>query len=233
MSMQTVQAVQSFVTYVAGDCVTVSAGQMVSLPKDKVGELVAGGLVLPPGKSAPETKSEPVTCGRVVSDLVPDPEDITDAEKVGTDDPVTGRRHVDPSIARARAAAKAEGAPHDTTKVNPLTDAEQKGKVNDPEGEGVTKPSQEGQAAKGAHTTGAQDSSSGPPPASRPVRTGQRTAKKPPRKSGSAGPKREQDDEQDDVATVGKQEPTVTPSGPNRDEPVADHPSPGTVDQPK
>lgn len=236
----TYQATRSFATYVAGDCVSVAGGQMVNLPTERGEELLAAGYVVA-GSKATTKENAKVAPGRVVSDLVPDPTDITDAEKLGVRDPVTGRAYEDPSTRRAREDARdagdtivqadSAGETHEGEK-NETTDANQEPVVNDPEGT-HTDPADDGEAAKGSATTGKRDVSKGPKAASKPIKTGQTTAKRKPRASGQGkvGAK-DPDITAEDRSTVGDTPPTVEPTGPNRDEPNAEHPSPGTVDTP-
>lgn len=222
MSMVTVTATREFATYVHGDCVSVAKGQTFVVPKDKADELAAAGFVTM-GAKAPETK-DATRLSRVVSDVVPDPDDITDDEAQNVADVEKGRAAVDPSIARAR---------------------EQAGK----EQGGTTDPADEGEAAKGSFTTGKRDVSKGPRPASKPKRTGQATAKRKPRGTGKGPVAKDTPESQDpdgvgvkeDVSTVGKSGPTVKHDGPKDDPaagtegqtgPAVADPSPGTVKKP-
>jgi hypothetical protein len=226
------QATRSFVTYVAGDVVSLSGGQMVAMTEGQAADLLAAGYLVPEAEAATPV---PTGLSRIISDVVPDPDDITEAEKRGTSDVRSGRDYVDPSIRAARAAAEdgvtkqADSAGETHGDVNEASDAEQNPVEHDPEGT-HTNPKDDGTAAKGSATTGKQDISKGPKPASKPVKTGQTTAKRPPKATGrgKVGGK-DPDIEAEDVSTVGANEPTVEPTGPNRDEPEAQHPSPGTT----
>ena len=231
----TVQATQSFATYVDGDCLSVAGGQMVVLPKANADALEKGGLVvsLENGGHAEDPRGV-ARPGRVVSDVVPDPVDATEWERTTTSDPSKGRVGVDAGVLRARKAAEDE-------KVDGRTEA-QKGQPDIPVEEvgEHTDPAKDGEAAKGSYTTGKEDVSKGSKPASKPIKTGQTTAKRKPRASGSGPvadpdkPIEEQDPDlkEDDRSTVDDKAPVIEPTGPNRDEPTAPDPSPGTVKKP-
>lgn len=232
--MTEVYATQNFTTLIAGSVVSGTAGQPVLLPEDRVDEFVAGGMVSRKAPKAPETKAAGHM--RIVSDAVPDPEDATALEKATTDDPETGRSHVDPAVIRERERLErlsrdeqrgADAVDADDIVAQPDVPTEQVGEHTDP--------TKDGEAAKGSRTTGRDDVSTGSNPASKPVKTGQTTAHKKPRKTAAGKPSKTsgQDPEKDDPdrkepdkSTVGDKAPTVKPTATDV------HPSPGTVAQP-
>lgn len=261
MSMVTVQATQAFSTYIAGDCVSVMANQMVVLPKDTADQLAKAGLVLPPGRSAPEHK-EALKPSRVVSDAVPDPDDATEDEMASTDDAAKGRKRVDPSIARARKVEKELGARGDKQRPayesgeGPVSEPDAPAREKDPDGLGAgpegahTDPDDDGTAAKGSYTTGKEDLSKGPKPASKPIESGQGHDTRKPKATGRGKVAKEGKPESEDpdgegapdpIETVGEKEEHFDHTGPKDDPaagtegkkgPAVDHPSPGTVEKP-
>lgn len=240
MSMTEVYATQNFTSVIAGSVVSGTAGQPVLLPSDVVDDFVNGGMVTRSQPKAPENKAAGHM--RIVSDAVPDPEDATPMEKMTTDDPSTGRSHVDPAVIAERDRLKRlsrderrgdDALDPDDIVHQPDVGTEQVGAHTDP--------AKDGEAAKGALTTGEQDVSKGSKPASKPAKTGQTTAHKKPRKtaagkvsktSGQDPDKDDPDRNEPDRSTVGDKPPVVEPTGPNRDEPTATDPSPGTVKEP-
>jgi hypothetical protein len=207
--MVEVIAAQSFATYIAGDLVSAVGGKPVRLPKDRVKDLQKAGLVLAEGEEPEAVRNEAVPSARILSDLMPNPDDITaEEELLLRQDPSLRSKVVDgkPVIVDPDEVA----APEYTEDGRP--------------DEGTMDPADEGIAARGSHTTGREDLGKGPKPASKPVETGQGNAKRKPAVHGRRG-KPDTEAAPDPIETVGTKEPKV-PTGPREEEP---HPSPGTV----
>ncbi len=237
--MVTVYAVGN---YVRGGTHSVTDGQPILVTSAEADELVKAGMASKTQK-APETK-EPVGPMRIVSDAMPDPDDITAEERLRTDDPRTGRKGIDPSMQR-------KVVDGDTVVVKPSEVDDEKFTGDGRPDEGTTDREDDGKAARGSFTTGEKDVSKGPKPASKPVKTGQGNVTRQPIATGKGKvADRDKPESQDPdglgapdpIETVDTKEPTVETPGPRNDPaagtegqegPSDKHPSPGTTAEPK